>query len=246
LILRNWATFSSEDHTMFHSRAVLGMTGVLLLGLGLIPALAASERNDEPSALEKDSKGWIDMLATAGSALDGWTRKPIPADGKLNSQSQWSLDPASGVLACKGDGGHEWLRLDQVLTDYIFHVEWRFSPVPGKHGYNSGVYVRNSSDGRMWHQAQCGDASGGYLFGATLAAYAMQPFNLRKDVHEQRVRPSGEWNTYELTCKGRNITLWVNGAVTCQWKACGVPRGYVGLEAEGWRIEFRNVKIKLL
>jgi hypothetical protein len=231
---------------MFDARWGMGTTIVLLLGLRLIPGPAASGTNDEPSALEKDSKGWIEMLATAGPELDGWTRKPIPADGQLNSQSQWSLDPASGTVVCKGDGGHEWLRLDQVLTDYILHVEWRFSPIPGKRGYNSGVFVRNSSDARMWHQAQCGDASGGYLFGETLAAYSMERFSLRKDVHEQRVRPAGEWNTYELTCKGRSVTLWVNGAVTCQWKACGVPRGYVGLEAEGWRIEFRNVKIKLL
>jgi len=34
--------------------------------------------------------------------------------------------------------------------------------------------------------------------------------------------------------------------VTNQWKACGVPRGHAGLEAEGWRVEFRNVKVKLL
>ena len=31
-----------------------------------------------------------------------------------------------------------------------------------------------------------------------------------------------------------------------EWQECEVPRGYVGLEAEGWRIEFRNVKLKTL
>jgi Domain of Unknown Function (DUF1080) len=231
---------------MFATRSDRGMTIVLALALGLVPALAAPGQNDEPSALDKDSKGWMDLLATAGPELDGWSRKPVPPNGEVNPQSQWSLDQANGTLTCQGDGGHEWLRLDQVLTDYVFHVEWRFTPVPGKKGYNSGVYVRNSSDGKMWHQAQCGDASGGFLFGETLAAYAMKPFNLKSEVHEQRVKPAGEWNTYELTCKARNVTLWVNGAVTNQWKGCQVPRGYIGLEAEGWRIEFRTVKVKLL
>ena len=42
------------------------------------------------------------------------------------------------------------------------------------------------------------------------------------------------------------MTLWVNGAVTNQWHDCEVPKGYVGLEAEGYRIEFRNVKVKPL
>src|SRR5262249_18780604 len=99
---------------------------------------------------------------------------------------------------------------------------------------------------KIWHQAQCGDSSGGYLFGETSANYALQRFSLRKEMTEQRVKPSGEWNTYEITCKGRNVTLWVNGAITTGWRGGQVPRGYIGLEAEGWRIEFRNVKVKLL
>ncbi len=221
---------------------------MLFLGpaLAVVAGLAGSGRSDDPSALEKDPSGWIDMLVNAGPELDGWTRKPIPPDGELRAGSQWSLDPATRVLTCRGDGGHEWLRLDQNLTDYIYHVEWRFVPVEGKKGYNSGVYVRNSSDGKTWHQAQCGSASGGFLFGETMASYALKSFNFQKDVHEQRVKPAGEWNTYEITCKGRNVTLWVNGAVTNEWKSCQVPRGYAGLEAEGWRIEFRNVNVKLL
>ena len=37
----------------------------------------------------------------------------------------------------------------------------------------------------------------------------------------------------------------VNGAVTSEI-AVDVPRGHFGLEAEGWRIEFRNLKVKSL
>ena len=42
------------------------------------------------------------------------------------------------------------------------------------------------------------------------------------------------------------MTLWVNGAETSAWHDCEVPKGHVGLEAEGFRIEFRNVKVKPL
>ncbi|MGO9601388.1 MAG: DUF1080 domain-containing protein [Isosphaeraceae bacterium] len=218
----------------------------LVLALVNLWTAAASDPKDKRSALEQDPKGWIDALASAGPELDGWSRKPVPADAPLDPKSQWVLDPATGYLVCQGDGGHEWLRLDQVLTDYIFHVEWRFTPVAGKKGYSSGVYVRNSSDGKLWHQAQCGDASGGYLFGETLSAYEMKPFDLKSEMQAERVKPAGEWNTYELTCKERSVTLWVNGGVTNQWKNCQVPRGYLGLAARGWRIEFRNVKFKIL
>jgi hypothetical protein len=45
--------------------------------------------------------------------------------------------------------------------------------------------------------------------------------------------------------RGRTLSLWVNGAVTSEI-AVDVPRGHFGLEAEGWRIEFRNLKTKPL
>jgi hypothetical protein len=49
-----------------------------------------------------------------------------------------------------------------------------------------------------------------------------------------------------VTCRGKDVSLWVNGEVVNEWHDCEVPRGYVGLEAEGYRIEFRNVKLKPL
>lgn len=201
---------------------------------------------DTPSALERSPDGWKDLLADAGPDLKGWKRGPIPPGGRLKSetQSQWSLDPKTGYLVCRGDGGHEWLRWDRELGDAVYHVEWRFTPVTGKKGYNSGIYARNSADATVWHQAQTGDATGGFLFGDSPADGKLKRFNLAKELKEKRVKPAGEWNTFELACKGKEIALWVNGAVTSVFDACEVPRGYVGLEAEGWRIEFRNVKLK--
>ncbi len=166
--------------------------------------------------------------------------------GKLRPASQWLLDAATGHLICQGDGGHEWLRWDPELDDFIFHVEWRFTPVPGKKGYNSGIYARNSADGQIYHQAQTGDGSGGYLFGTTEVKAAPKRFNLSTQRSASRVKPAGEWNTFEITCRGQDMALWVNGAVTNRWHDCEVKRGHVGLEAEGWRIEFRNVKTKPL
>jgi len=42
------------------------------------------------------------------------------------------------------------------------------------------------------------------------------------------------------------LTLWVNGDVTTVWESLEVLKGYVGLEAEGYRIEFRNLRLKEL
>ena len=231
---------------MAHSRPVriVCLVTVVIIGQMRDTANAA----DTPSALDSDPGGWTDLFKNAGAELKGWTRIPIPPTAKLKSESdsQWAFDPKTGILVCRGDGGHEWLRFDQELGDSIFHVEWRFTPDTEKNRYNSGIFVRNSSDGAIWHQAQTGGGNGGWLFGQTLVDGKSARVNLSKDVTDKREKPAGEWNTFEVTCKGKRISLWVNGAVTSVFEACEVPRGYVGLEAEGYRIEFRNVKLKKL
>ena len=212
-----------------------------LLVLLLIPQLDSTT-----SLLEREPSGWTDLLKDAGPNLVGWTRGPIPPTGKLNPENQWSIDRTTGYLVCQGDKGHDWLRYDKELGDFVYHVEWRFTPIEGKKGYNSGIYVRNSADATIWHQAQTGDGSGGFLFGDTLVDGKVARVNTSKEVTDKRVKPAGEWNTFDITCKGKDVTLWVNGAVTNAWKSCVVPKGFIGLEAEGYRIEFRNVKVKPL
>jgi hypothetical protein len=221
----------------------------LALVIGWAPAPTRSDE-ENLSALKKSPKGWNDLFENAGKKLQGWTRGPLLSKGQfapLSDESQWSLDPKTHVLVCSGEGGHDWLRWDKELGDFVYHVEWRFTPEPGKKGkYNSGIFVRNSADALTWHKVQTGDASGGYLFGDTPISGKLGRINLSKQILDQRVKPAGEWNTFEITCKKKDITIWANGGVTCEWHDCEVAKGYVGLEAEGWRIEFRNVKVKPL
>ncbi len=189
---------------------------------------------------------WIDLIAKTGPELKGWTRVAIPPTDPLKPVQQWSIDPKSHMLVCDGTGGHEWLRWDDQFGDCVYHVEWRFVPVEGKSGYNSGIYARNSADGVIWHQGQTGPASGGYLFGETEKGGKKQFFSLDKQVKGKPVKPVGEWNTFEITCKGKEMALTVNGEPTSTLTDCDVPRGFVGVEAEGFKIEFRSIKVKPL
>ena len=70
--------------------------------------------------------------------------------------------------------------------------------------------------------------------------------NLREQVSEDRLKPAGEWNYYVIRCQGDRITLSVNGAVVNTWEANEVRRGYIGLEAEGYEMRFRNLKLERL
>jgi hypothetical protein len=206
--------------------------------LGVSPVQAA----ETPSKLQSEPSGWEDILPP--SDLKGWYRVPVPPTGQLG-RAQWHVDTANRILVCDGDGGHDMLLFDREMGDAVFHFEFRYTKIEGKSGYNSGAYVRNSRDGAIWHQSQFGDASGGYLFGETPTVDKPKKFfTLDKAVTDQRVKPAGEWNTMEITAVGKVLTLWVNGAVTCQFEDCGQAKGFVGLEGEGYRIEFRNLKIK--
>jgi hypothetical protein len=198
-----------------------------------------------PAALEADARGWIDLLSD--KTLHDWTRISIPPSAPLKEVSPWMVDPSTGNLVCEGGkAGHEMLRHNREFSNFIFHVEFQFTKLEGDAKYNSGVFLRNNADGTVWHQAQVGSSSGGYIFGNTLVNGAPQRVNLRDQVKENRVKPAGEWNTFEVRAEGSKISLWVNGAVTSEFGQCEVLRGYVALEAEGYRIEFRNLKLKEL
>lgn len=220
-------------------RALVAFT-LALLALSQ-PLTPAGEQKESKSALEADPGGWIDLLE--GKDLKNWKRVAIPPGGKLNKKDVWSRGD-DGQLICDGVGIHEMLIYDKEFADGIFHIEWRFKKLDKKAGYNSGVYVRNSADGAVWHQAQVGSKNVGYLFGETLKDGKKAGIGKNQLKGPQRGKEAGEWNTYEITCKDKSISLWVNGAVTAAWDSCEVPRGYFGVEAEGYWIEFKNVKFK--
>ena len=229
---------SNKLHKPFPVMAALFVVVANLLAS--IEARAA----ETPSALQSDPRGWKDILPPAN--LKGWYRVPVPPTGQLGRE-QWHVDAKQKVLICDGDGGHDMLLFGKEVGDAVFHLEFCYTKAEGRTGYNSGAYVRNSKDGGIWHQAQFGDGKDGFLFGQTLEADGKKKsFNLSKQVADMRIKPAGEWNTMEITARGKVLTLWVNGAVTCQFEDCGPEKGHLGLEGEGYRIEFRNLKVKAL
>lgn len=218
-------------------------TCVLLFTLGFVtltprcPAADSESQNETPAA-----RGvWEDIQPRTD--LKGWTRVAIPPSHPLG-RAQWHVDADRNVLICDGDGGHEMLRYNREFQDCTFHVEFRFIPVTGtKRDYNSGVFVRNSADGTVWYQAQL-TMDGGYLFGSGPVGGQTRHFKLKPQ--ELAMKPAGEWNTVEVTARGNTLTVFLNGRWTCTYEHCDMPKGYVALESEGYRIEFRNVRVKPL
>jgi hypothetical protein len=195
------------------------------------------------TAVSIPAADWIDLMPAPD--LKGWTRVPIPPAPGGDAKLQWRVDTAKHELVCAGNGQHEWLRSDQEFGDFLMQVEWRFTPREGNPRYNSGIGVRLSKYGEIWFQAQTGMA-GGYWFGDNIVEGAMKRFNLSKQMKENRVKPAGEWNLYEIRAEADKLTLSINGAMVSDTAGCVLRKGYVGLEAEGHEITFRTVKLKPL
>lgn len=186
---------------------------------------------------------WVTIQPDA--SFKGWTRVPIKPTTVLVSPSQWGV-ASDGNVICDGSRqkGHEFLRYDRELKNFVLHVEWRFTKIEGETKYNSGVFVRTTADGdTAWYQAQVGPPSnGGYFFYVDTTG---KRTTLKADMPSNPVKDAGEWNTYEIRADGPKVALMVNGVETSHFD-CDRLQGYAGLEAEYHRIEFRNIRLKEL
>lgn len=222
---------------------------LLLFLLGSASALWAAQPASpplppsSPGALESSPTGWINLLEKAD--LSDWQREMYPARRAMGETNPWSFDAATGILFCNATGIHEMLLHRVPRGDGIFRAEFRYVGSPEKP--NSGVFVRTLPDASAWYQAQLAPSGLGMLFGQTPAPDAPKPKRITAGGrYPELLRPPGEWNEIEITCRGTELTLWINGHVAAHTDACPTLSGHVGLEAEFNPIEFRNLKFKPL
>lgn len=130
-------------------------------------------------------------------------------------------------------GGPGWLRTEREYGDFILEAEWRGLAT----NYNSGVFVRASLEGKPWatniwqintKQSAMGELLQGSqkIITNTVPAVA-----------------AGEWVKFTISARGTNLVLNVNGKSAWEFHGLEPARGYIGLQAEGKAMEFRNVRI---
>jgi hypothetical protein len=208
--------------------AVMGLVGTAARG----PVAAGEE-------------GWIDL--TPGKDLEGWKRVIIPPDKKLADKDPWKMAAAGKTLLCDGTPDiKEMLQYEKVFGDGTFHVEWRFRKVEGDPEYNSGIYVRTAGDARHWLQAQVAATKKPPHYADLFFDKDGdgKPDGVIRGTGAEHVKAPGLWNAYDITCRGKNVTVQVNGEAATSWDACPFPKGHVALQAEFFFIEFRNLRFK--
>ncbi|NDC52927.1 MAG: DUF1080 domain-containing protein [Planctomycetia bacterium] len=215
----------------------------LLLAIGVVAAAAgpvsAAESGDYLRLFNgRDFEGWV---------IDGPTEGITRPDGR----PVWSV--RDGEIVC---AGNRWsfLRYERErFADFTLHVEFVMAPKG-----NSGVGLRTGPVDMTAVQTTRPSCFAYEIQLLDDAGQPPSPFSsgsLYRYVApaENAMKPAGEWNTLEVTCRGTVIDVVLNGRpiqhfdqTTLEETATKPLAGHVCLQNHGHDVRFRNVAIRPL
>ena len=176
-----------------------------------------------------------------GRDLAGW--RLFLADGKSDPAAAKVSEDGVLHLNSKLSG---YFVTEKKYSNYHLHVEWRW-PKDAVANSNSGVLVHLNSPDAVWptcFECQLKTGNAGQVVGMGLDIPAAPMVSNRKRaprLADPSEKPLGEWNTYEIYCRGNTIEVFVNGVRQNEVKDLPVSEGGVALQLEGFPIDFRNV-----
>jgi len=189
-----------------------------------------------------------------GKDLTGWQRFIDPTKKNVTPDDIWSV--RDGVIVCRGHIAG-YLRTNQEFSNYVLRLQWRWGDEI-KSRRNSGVFVHTVGPNKIWPkgiEAQLASGSAGDFWlvgGAKLTVdssrqdpkVARHYFRLKEagDVE----KPIGEWNQYEITCRGDTVELVINGKKVNSGTDSELTSGAIILQSEGAEIHFRNIEVESL
>ena len=186
--------------------------------------------------------------------LTGW-RYGTRGDGLNKAGAGYQVE--GGLLFCtKSDGGN--LFTEKEYGDFVFRFEFRL-----EENGNNGVGIRAPLEGDAAYvgmEIQILDDYG--------PAYKdkLRPGQYHGSIYDVvpakqgALKPAVEWNSEEITARGRQITVKLNGKtivdanldevkdqeVLKRHPGLARTRGHIGFLGHGARVEFRNLRIKEL
>jgi hypothetical protein len=197
-----------------------------------------------------------DVCTVDGKPLEGWDC--YLEDANVALEDVWSTE--DGMLKCTGTP-IGYIHTKQKFKNFQLTLEWRWAP--GTKPGNNGALLRIDGDAVTFLpkciecQLKSGDAGSVYGFhGFSLKGDADRSgggdneklgkfVSVKKKIEGAEKEP-GQWNKYDITLSGGDLTVKVNGKLVNQATDCDEIAGYIGLQSEGGEIHFRNICIKTL
>lgn len=209
------------------------MQRLSFLVLGLVLCLSVSAASIGTAAAQGLSKqetddGFVSIFD--GKSLDGWK-------GAVKGYTA-----ENGLLICDNKKGGGNLFTEKEFGDFVFRFEYKLEP-----GGNNGVSVRG-------HEIQILDDDAPQYKNLKDCQYHGSIY-CKVPAKRGAPKKAGEWNTEEITVKGTQWTVKVNGMVVVDAdiakvkgleevaKRTKAPLGFLG---HGDRLEFRNLRVKEL
>jgi hypothetical protein len=221
----------------------------IVVTAGMLVVVTALIALPPGSADEKDD-GWIKLFN--GKDLSGWT---VYLDPKKDADPNKVFKVHDGILVCEGMP-FGYLITDKEYENYILKVQWRWGKKVHGKGRNSGVFVHVVGPNKIWPKAVeaqlMADHAGDF--------WLVDKFKLKVDAkrqdpkiahHYYRMKDPvenvvGDWNQYEITCKGDSIRLVINAQLVNEGSDAELSKGKILLQSEGAEIHFRDVVLKQL
>lgn len=183
-----------------------------------------------------------------GKDLKGWTI--FVSDSSIKPENFFYVN--DGVIETVGVPVG-YLRTKKEYSNYRLHVEWRY---PEKE-VNSGIMLHVTGPDKIWvshYQANLKHTGVGdfvvHGVGQKATIGGKEYISTEKDkpavpkMNPANEKPGGEWNTYDIDCKGNTIEIKVNGLLQNMATNCSTTKGAIALQAEGCKIQFRNLWIE--
>jgi hypothetical protein len=170
-----------------------------------------------------------------------------PDEGAAESWLQ-----ADGVLRTTGQP-RGYLISDDEFSNFTLELEYRMDPPQSDEelpNLNTGVLLYVVGENRLW--PVCLEVQGKYVEMAQiksnardLAVEAQTDLPLRDEART----PPGEWNRLEIVSRDGALTVQLNGTEVSRSQPAvrngeTLTSGRLGLQAEGWPVEFRSVRIR--
>lgn len=202
--------------------------------------LCAAVWNCNVFSEENTEEGFVTVFN--GKDLTGW----------VGDTTGYAIE--EGNIVCKPGGN---LFTEKEYSDFVFRFEFKLTP-----GGNNGVGIRAPLSGNAAYDGMeiqiLDDRHPKYKdihpYQAHGSIYGVVP------AKRDHLKPAGEWNTEEITAKGRQITVVLNGVTIVdadidkasengtldgkEHPGLKNTKGHIGFLGHGDRLEFRNLRVK--
>jgi hypothetical protein len=180
----------------------------------------------QPAAAQTGD-GWVQLFD--GKTLGDWD---------TTGETNWRVEDGAIVADKRTSKDTAHLVSKTKYKDFMVYVEFWSSD-----DANSGIFLRcqdpKTITDRNCYEANIFDQRKDPTYGTGGIVHFAETLN-------PMPKAGGKWNTYEITVKGRQITLTLNGQQTAQLHNGLFEEGFLTLQHGSGVIKFRKVAIKPL